>query len=409
VRRRVLRDSGALAVGSAVSGILAYVFFSISTRSLGPADAAPISVLWTYWGIGAAVLTFPLQHWIARAVAADQGEGGVRHALGGVTGIVVGCAVVTGLLAWLGRDRLFHRDDLVFPATVAVVTIGSGFVGHVRGVLTARRRFGAVAASMVGENGLRSLLAAALAVAGVDDPPAYAAALVAGQLVGLCWPSVLRVGTGGRRVADESPLAFLAGLGSGSLGGQLVLTGAPVLLAVRGGSAPEVTALFVTLALFRAPYMLSLGIVAQVTGRLTELVTAGETTVLRRLRLAVTAGALTGAAVAAVAGGLAGPWLVRLVFGGDVHVDAGVAAAVAAGSVLAIANLLLTLGLVARGLGNPVLRSWLVATAAGALWLTTDAWDPLPITVAVFVTAEAAAFLAMLYAESRAASRSPAR
>jgi hypothetical protein len=41
-----LRDTSALAIGSAASGLLAYVFFALVTRALGSATAAPVSVLW---------------------------------------------------------------------------------------------------------------------------------------------------------------------------------------------------------------------------------------------------------------------------------------------------------------------------------------------------------------------------
>ncbi len=55
----------------------------------------------------------------------------------------------------------------------------------------------------------------------------------------------------------------------GQLLGQVVLTGGPVLLAAAGGAPAEVTALFAGLALFRAPYTLALGLVSQLTERLT--------------------------------------------------------------------------------------------------------------------------------------------
>jgi O-antigen/teichoic acid export membrane protein len=56
------RDSGVLAVGSAISGLLAYAFFALATRSLGAERAAPVSVLWSFWAVAAAVLTFAVQH-----------------------------------------------------------------------------------------------------------------------------------------------------------------------------------------------------------------------------------------------------------------------------------------------------------------------------------------------------------
>src|SRR4028119_1451473 len=76
-----VRDTTALGVGSLLAGLLAYVFFIASTRTLGASAAAPVTVLWTYWSLAAAALTFPLQHWIAHSVAADGAEAAVRRAL----------------------------------------------------------------------------------------------------------------------------------------------------------------------------------------------------------------------------------------------------------------------------------------------------------------------------------------
>jgi len=98
-RSRRTRDATALATGSALSGLLAYVFFAATTRALGAQAAGPVSVLWSYWTFAGAALTFPVQHWIARTVAA-HGEGAVRSAarsLGVVTGTA---AAVLTVLAW---------------------------------------------------------------------------------------------------------------------------------------------------------------------------------------------------------------------------------------------------------------------------------------------------------------------
>ena len=71
-------------------------------------------MLWTLWAFAGAAFTFPLQHWITRSVAAGH-EGDVRRAAGRVAAVVVAAALALGLLAWLLRDRLFHRDDAWFP------------------------------------------------------------------------------------------------------------------------------------------------------------------------------------------------------------------------------------------------------------------------------------------------------
>ncbi len=258
------RSTSSLAFGSVVSGLLAYAVFALVTHGLGAAAAAPVAVLWTYWAFAGAAFTFPIQHWITRSLAAGH-EAEPRRAAGRVALVVGGCAVVLGLLAWLGREQLFRRDDAAFPAMVALVTLGSAVVGAVRGALGGRERFGAVAVSLVAENGVRCVLVAALLLAGVEDPVAHGLCVVAGSVVVVAaWPSALRFpvpGAAPSAPAGTAPLVFLSGAASSQLVGQAVLTGGPVVLALLGGSPAQVTSLFAALALFRAPYLVALGAV----------------------------------------------------------------------------------------------------------------------------------------------------
>jgi O-antigen/teichoic acid export membrane protein len=213
----------------------------------------------------------------------------------------------------------------------------------------------------------------------------------------------------GVAAADESPVAFLSEIGGGTLIGQIVLTGTPVLLALRSAPAAEVTALFATLALFRAPYTLSLGIVAQITGRLTAAVAARREDMLRRIRLGLLVGSCVTATVGAAVAAVIGPALVRAVFGSEVRVSAAAAAGVAVGTAFAIANLATTLVLIARGLSSAVLRSWLVAVAAGAACIAIPSLGLLTDTIVVFVVAEAAAFVLMMIRETAGANAAVTR
>lgn len=398
-----LRHTSALAAGSAVSGLLAYVFFAMVTHALGSVAAAPVSVLWAYWSFAGAALTFPLQHWIARSVPAHGGERSVREALPGVAALAAGVALVATVAAWAARDLLFHDDGPWFPLLVGAVTIGSAAMGLVRGVLTARARFGAVGAGLVAENAVRCLLALALMVAGVDDPVAYGLSLLAGYAAVAGWPSTFRLartGTGG----DSSPLTFLGGTGGGQVLGQAVLTGGPVVLALAGGSAADVTALFAGLALFRAPYTLALGLVAQLTGRFTHLVMERRQDQLRRIRRGLVLVTVAGSAGAALVGAVAGPPLLRLVFGSDVSLAAGLTLLLAVGSTVAMANLVATLVVLAQGRTSALVRSWLLALVPGALWFALAGLPELERTCWAFVVVEVAAFGLLLREEARGTS-----
>ncbi|UYM06528.1 polysaccharide biosynthesis protein [Solicola gregarius] len=390
----------ALAIGSALSGILAYLVFALTTRTLGD-DAAPVSVLWSYWGFAGAALTFPLQHWIARTVTAD-GTGSVRAALPRVGGLVAVVAILTGGLAWWGRDPLFHRDDPWFPVLVALVTLGSALMGLVRGGLSGESRFGSVAVSLVAENALRCAAVGALVVAGADDPVEYGFCIVAGHVVAICWPRALYFDRGRTSVRPHSAIEFLSGAGLAQLLGQLVLTGGPVALALAGGTAAEVTALFAALALFRAPYTLALGMVAQLTTAVTRLVVSGADATLRRIRTTTIAATALTCLIAGVGGAALGPAVITLVFGESVDFPAGQSAIVAVGCALGVANLVLMITALAYDAPRTVAVSWVVAVAVGAVAYIVLAGLPAAETIVwCFLVAEAVAFLALLVADAR--------
>lgn len=394
--RRRLRDPVLLALGSVVSGLLAYLLFALVTRGLGATAAAPVSVLWTLWAVAGAAFTFPLQHWITRCLAAGR-EGEVRSSAGRVATVVAAVAIAVGVLVWILRERLFGRDDAWFPVLVVLVVAGSAAVGVLRGGLAGRGRMAAVAWSLVAENAVRCLLVGALLAAHVRDPVAHGLGLVAGSLVAVR-PSAWRFGGTGSDGTSALPgsLAFLGGAATGQLLAQGVLTGGAVLLALLGGSQAEVTALFATLALFRAPYMVVLGTLPHVTHTVTGLVVSGEVATLRSLarRLAVL-GAVA-VALAAVLGWALGPALVRAVFGDTVDVGAGQAAVVATGCALALVNVVLMVAALAHDRPTRVAMAWGLALLAGAAALVALAGTPAVDRVTVvFLLVEGAATLAL--------------
>jgi O-antigen/teichoic acid export membrane protein len=382
-------------VGSATNGLLAYVVFALTTRTLGAEGAAPVSVLWTWWGFAAAAFTFPVQHWVTRTVLA-HGSATVRAALPRLGLVVLGLALVTGLVAWLLRDPLFHRGDAWFPLLVLLTTLGSTMVGLVRGGLGARQRFGALATSLVVENAARCVLVGGLALAGADDPVAYGVALVVGQYTALAWPSALRFDRSGT-VAASRPLAFLAGAGAAQLTAQVALSSGPVVLALSGGSPQQITSLFAALALFRAPYLLVQGSVAALTVRLTQLVVEGRTVALTRIRRILLGGAVAVLAPAFAVGWFAGPWALQLIFGEAVHLPAHLCGLVALGCTLAVLNLVTMIDLLAHDQPARVTAAWAVAIVlAAATFLALVQAAPLDRTVAAFVAAEAAATAGLL-------------
>ena len=389
-----------------VSGLLAYVFFAATTRALGPEAASPVSVLWTYWSFSAAAFTFPVQHWVARSVAARHDENDVRSALPRLGLIVLATAMVTGVASWLVRDALFHRDGVAFPILVAGIAVGSGVMGFSRGTLSARGRFGSVASILVAENAVRCLGAVLLMLAHVTQPIGYAVALLVGHLVVVAWPSSLRVRWRAERASSsESPLQFLSAASAGQLLAQAVLTGGPVVLALGRGTAAEVTAMFAGLALFRAPFTFALGLVSQLTGVFTTWAVQNRGATLRRARDLIVVGSLGALVVAGVVGVTVGPDLVRIVFGPEIRLTATQTMLLAAGSSIALANLVLTVLVLALGRPGGVGRAWLTACFVAGVFFASTALTALDRTCWAFVVAQATAFVVLLVEEQARRSR----
>ncbi len=388
------RGATALALGSAVSGLLAYVFFALVTRALGAEEAAPVAVLWTYWSFAAAALTFPLQHWTVRAIVAAGGEGPVRKAVPPIAALTLAVALLAGAATWAIRDTLFHRDGWSFPLLVVAVTVGSAFLGIVRGMLTVRDRLAAVGLILIAENAVRCVLAAVLIAGDVTTARYYGLALAAGQLVGFGWPSVLRLGRTG--ATDQGWLRFVAGASGGQVISQVVLTGGPVALALLGGSPAQVTGLFVALALFRAPYTLALGAVSPATGVLTRLVVAEQHAAIRRVLAGLVTATVLGVGLAAAVGWFAGPALLRLVFGASIDVSAQVCLLTAVGSALSLGTLLLSLVAMAHDRSHTTLRSWMVAAVAAGVTIVVGPGSPLTTVTLAFLVAQLVAFATLL-------------
>jgi O-antigen/teichoic acid export membrane protein len=197
----------------------------------------------------------------------------------------------------------------------------------------------------------------------------------------------------------------VGGVATGQAAAQAVLTGGPVLLALAGGAAGDVTALFAALALFRAPYTFSLGMVAPLTARLTAMVAADDVGRLARFRGGTLVATLVAAAVAAPVGALLGPPVMALVFGDDVRLGAGLTTLVAIGSAFALGNLVLTVLLIARGRTSVLLRGWLAAIAMGALLFALSGWPATERTCWTFLLVEVAACGWLASADVRAARR----
>jgi hypothetical protein len=384
-----------------VNGIASYALVAVGTRAYGAADFAPVSVMWTFWAMSVAVFTFPIQHWIIRTFQVDQGEGGVRRALPQLVVLTIAGAAVLTALAVVLRARFFGSPTPVWPVLVMLLTFGSAVTGYLRGVLSGRRRFVATGVAIAADAVVR-LVACSLVVVLGGSVAWFATAIAVGPVILLIWPSVLTLRSDGS--GSTAPVAgFLGGLAGGVLLSQIALSAGPAVLAAVGGAPAEVTALFATMALFRAPYLIAVGLASRGTGPLTRLVASGNEARLGRLRRGVAVTGLAGALVGGLLGWWIGPALVDLVFGTGVAPPASVVAIVAAGSAVALTGLVAVLLLVARAATPAITVSWLVAFAAAAAVLVLGSDNSSTRVALAFLAAEVVSLALMLATDRRTA------
>jgi len=391
-RRAVAAESGALLGGSILNGLAALGFIALGTRAVGAAGFAPVANLWVFWAISAAVLTFPIQHWVIRQIEVDGHSGGVRRALPHLAGFALAVTAVETLVAVALWEDLFPGGSGAWPVLVTGVALGAAYLGVLRGVLAGGGRYHAAAVVIGGENLIRVGVAASL-MAIADDPILLGVALLTGPIVGLIWLRAHRLSP--EAPADRPPARLVGTAALAVLLAQVVLNGGPPLLAVLGGTAVAVTALFSALALFRAPYLLALGLSVRATAPLTQHLAAGGTGAMRRLVGVVVAASFGLAAVAFLVARPLGSPLIRAFFGPETAPSADATGWIAAGCVLALGGLALTVMLIAAARQAALIGCWLLAIAVGAVVVAvTGSLPPLDRVVTAFVSAEAAAVLA---------------
>ena len=377
-------DTGGLglATASVLGGVLAYVFFAIGTRNFGADEFAGVAQVWSAWFIGAAVLTFPIQHWVIQRLLTDGHGGAVREVLPRLSLLVLGFGAAVTVVAFAVREQLFDSEALVYPLAAGLTIVGSAAMGLTRGGLAGRNRFTAVATILATENLVR--VAFGLVVVAVGAQVGwYSVAIPFGMLLVLAWPDALRYE--GPSVPGVASFSFLGNVGGGTVIAQCLLTLGPVVLGLTGGTGAEVTALFTALALFRAPYIVALGLGIRLSARLTELTTAGHWDQIAKMRHRMLAAGMAAMAVGGAGAAIVAPGLLRLVFGDEVDLTGAECGALAVGSLAALTTLGLTFVQMTDGAGRRVLTSWLFALVAGTVTMVVVPFDPLPRVVVAFL------------------------
>lgn len=328
-----------LGIGAAVAGPSTYVLLVVVARAVGPTEYSRFSLLWTAVVVASLGAFLPVEQVLARHAAAADAAG-VRRLLAAGTrraAVVGGLTLAVLAAAWVGRWGA--SGDAVAALTVTAFAVG-GFVLQfpARGVLGGTGTLRAYAVVLVVDAGGRALAALALWVAGVTSVWPYAAAVAASALtcgvVGARAASRARPrASGPAATGTAGPAArVLAATIAAALSMQLLLNSAVVVAGAvaTGAQAALAGVLLAVVVVARAPVFVFQSLQGAYVGAVARLAHARDGGLVRLLgRLAALVGA-TAAATLAV-GALAGPALLRALFGEGYDVDRTTAAVAALG------------------------------------------------------------------------------
>ncbi|GAB3504245.1 hypothetical protein [Amycolatopsis cihanbeyliensis] len=370
------RSVGKVGVALIIGSLLGYALTVAVGRLLTPAEFA---VFITFWGIvfGLGSALSPLEQEVSRlsAVAARDGGRAGRDAL---RSLAVGAAVVVlaalVLLIPAVNERVFEEHyGLAVVVLVAAVAFAVQFA--VRGLLMGQEQVTPYSWLLIVEAGVRPLLVAAIALAGLTGMIPLALAVGAGSFAWVVFARRARGLVDGARPGEPwGPVSrrVLTLMLSAALTAS-VITGYPAMarLLAPEGDEDRMGALFAALTVARIPLLMFAAVQALAVPAVVKL--SGSEEGVRRLRrlLALgTVGALALAAVGALVGLLVGPWLVSLFYGQDYQVDGPAVAGLVWSSVLLAMIQLLSAVLVARTQANRMLVTWAVIAVSSALVLS---------------------------------------
>jgi O-antigen/teichoic acid export membrane protein len=330
---RVFSGAGLLSVAMVASGVLAYAFFVLAARTLGPEGYGQIGVLWAGMFIGVIVLFRPLEQTLTRAIAERIARGReVRTVIRSVTAIY-GAIVVVGAigaaLAW-GEvtSRLFLGSDLL----TAMLFGGTALYGLeyiLRGILAGTRWFRGYALCLMADAVVRVAVVLPLVVFASKN--LAAAAIAAAGLGGFLAPlwvgrrrlAKLAEAGDGERFDVATAVTFAGPASVIAAADQVLINAGPLLVMLDGGHRASAAAgvVFAATMLVRIPVYVFQGVAASLLPNLTRLHAAADMSAFRHAvrRAALVLAATT--ALLAVFAVIAGPEAMGAIYGKAYQAD----------------------------------------------------------------------------------------
>ena len=401
-----LRSDGTayIVAGSAIAGIAAYAYQILGGRTLGTEAFAPVSMLLTVHFLTFIVVLLPIEQLVVRRLTLDRSRSGLPLGAYWLAGLTVAGAT---LFAFLGVDEYLNGDTR-FIAFTGLAVLTHVVFSAARGHLAGWRRFRSYGNASAGASLVRLLIAVVITLIH-PSASGLAIALIVGPLVVMAWRpfrpvEVDRPELTGEARASLDQRGLLWGLVLAAAASQALLLSGPIVVALLGGSAVEISIAFAAFTLGRAPLVFGYNLLARVLPPFTEMAARGQRDELRAWARGMGwAGAGLGA-VAGVLGWVAGPWVIEVAFGPGFAAGRLDAGAISVGVVFAGAGLFVGQILVARGRSSQLGLAWLAGLTASmvAILATTGAG---PITrVSIGFTAGAMVALVALVSGAIAAT-----
>lgn len=350
----------AVLLGSLVSGVAGYIFSILGVRIIGEAAFANVGVLWTVQYLVVSIALLNIEAWVTR-------HGGiarwVTHWLAVLT-----LGVLSMMVAFNGP--LFHGQGWGWALMAAGVTLAYGLLILARGQLAANNDFTPFGLLNGGEAMIRLFLA--LGLVGLESPSwLWGAIMPIGPVVVVGW--WLAVGGRFRQVEASFPAYYILNTTLSNAISQILLAGAPIIVALMGADPATTSLVFVTTTLGRAPLVfLHGGLLARM---LPPLLRVAHSKDRQRIGAAMTKlliGTALTLALAYVGGGLVGPPVVALAYGEALRPSFALAGFTGVAVVATMVALLLGQVMIALQAERDMALPWLlglVATAIGALTL----------------------------------------
>jgi len=377
-RAVALLPSGTVGVGAglAVLGAGAYAHLAVAGHTLPVAEMAQMSVLWSVVYLLGLGVFFPVEQELSRLVAARTAAGqgaapvvrrGAAASAVLLTAVLVTLALAAGPLA----GRLFGGDATLVPV-VGAAAAALAVTSVSRGTLAGLGRFDVYGRQLAADGGLRVIFALGLGAAGIRSAAAFGLILTVAPLLaaaGTARPLLARLRPG-PALAWRDMRGRLALLLATMLLAQVVISAAVLAIRVLSPGRPAVVgALLAAVVLARIPLFVFTPVQTALLPGLCGALAVGDRTrfrlLLSRACTAVLILGLTGSVVLI----LAGPWLIRVLFGAQAALPAAAFAWLGLGVLAYLLALVLGQGAQAQARHAGQVLAWLAG--AGVLAAVT--------------------------------------